>query len=55
MAFYPGCQTELTRGFEPTVPLLMLLAELDDWTVPAPTDEQLLDVLHKIIGRLYLT
>ena len=36
VAFYPGCQTELARGFEPTAPLLMLLAELDDWTPASP-------------------
>ena len=36
VAFYPGCEAELQRGFEPTAPLLMLLAELDDWTPAAP-------------------
>jgi len=36
VAFYPGCETELARGFEPTAPLLMLLAELDDWTPASP-------------------
>ncbi len=36
VAFYPGCETELARGFEPTAPLLMLLGELDDWTPAWP-------------------
>ena len=36
VAFYPGCEAELQRGFEPTAPLLMLLGELDDWTAAAP-------------------
>lgn len=36
VAFYPGCEAELQRGFEPTAPLLMLLAERDDWTLAAP-------------------
>ncbi len=36
VAFYPGCEAELRRGFEPTGPLLMLLAERDDWTLAAP-------------------
>ena len=36
VAFYPGCEAELQRGFEPTAPLLMLLGELDDWTPAAP-------------------
>ena len=36
VAFYPGCQAELTRGFETDVPLLMLVGESDDWTPAAP-------------------
>lgn len=36
VAFYPGCESELRRGFEPTAPLRMLLAERDDWTLAAP-------------------
>jgi len=36
VAFYPGCESELRRGFEPTAPLLMLLGERDDWTLAAP-------------------
>lgn len=36
VAFYPGCESELKRGFEPTAPLLMLLGELDDWTPAGP-------------------
>ena len=39
IAFYPGCENELRRGYEPTVPLLMLLGELDDWTPAAPCRE----------------
>jgi dienelactone hydrolase len=36
VAFYPGCDTELKRGYEPVAPLLMLLGEADDWTPAAP-------------------
>jgi dienelactone hydrolase len=36
VAFYPGCEAELARGYEPSVPLLMLLGEADDWTPAAP-------------------
>ncbi|MCY7314102.1 MAG: dienelactone hydrolase family protein [Rubrivivax sp.] len=36
VAFYPGCEVESARGFEPVAPLLMLLGELDDWTPPGP-------------------
>jgi dienelactone hydrolase len=36
VAFYPGCESELLRGYTPAAPLLMLLGELDDWTPAAP-------------------
>jgi dienelactone hydrolase len=36
VAFYPGCEGELRRGYEPAVPLLMLLGGSDDWTPPQP-------------------
>ena len=36
VAFYPGCESDLARGYEPTAPLLMLLGEADDWTPAAP-------------------
>ena len=36
IAFYPGCSDSLKGNYRPHVPLLMLLAELDDWTPPAP-------------------
>ena len=36
IAFYPGCETELKRGYAPVVPLLLLVGELDDWTAAAP-------------------
>jgi dienelactone hydrolase len=36
VAFYPGCDSELKRGFEPSAPLLMLVGEADDWTPAAP-------------------
>ena len=39
VAFYPGCATERDRGYEPAVPLLMLLGEADDWTPAAPCKE----------------
>jgi dienelactone hydrolase len=36
VAYYPGCESELARGYVATAPLLMLLGELDDWTPAAP-------------------
>ena len=36
VAFYPGCEAELIRGYEPGSRLLMLVGEADDWT-PAAT------------------
>jgi dienelactone hydrolase len=35
IAFYPGCETELRRGYLPSAPVLMLVGQLDDWT-PSP-------------------
>ncbi|MEQ1682461.1 MAG: dienelactone hydrolase family protein [Burkholderiaceae bacterium] len=39
VAFYPGCEAELKRGFESPTPLLMLVGEADDWTAAAPCHE----------------
>jgi len=36
VAFYPGCEAELQRGYRPAAPLLLLLGEADDWTAAAP-------------------
>jgi dienelactone hydrolase len=36
VAFYPGCEAELQRGYQASAPLLMLLGEADDWTPAAP-------------------
>jgi dienelactone hydrolase len=36
VAYYPGCESDLARGFAPSAPLLMLLGEADDWTPAAP-------------------
>ncbi len=36
VAYYPGCEAELQRGYEASAPLLMLLGEADDWTPAAP-------------------
>ena len=36
IAFYPGCEADLQRGYEPAVPLLMLVGEADDWTPATP-------------------
>lgn len=36
VAFYPGCETELKRGYEGVAPLLMLVGQADDWTAPGP-------------------
>ena len=36
VAFYPGCEADLKRGYEPAAPLLMLIGQADDWTPAAP-------------------
>ncbi len=36
IAFYPGCEADLKRGYEPVAPLLILAGQLDDWTPPGP-------------------
>jgi dienelactone hydrolase len=36
VAFYPGCEAELRRGYEAVAPLLMLVGEADDWTPAQP-------------------
>lgn len=36
IAFYPGCEAELKRGYSPSAPLLMLVGQIDDWTASAP-------------------
>ncbi len=36
IAFYPGCEVDLKRGYAPSAPLLMLVGQLDDWTPSAP-------------------
>ncbi len=36
VAFYPGCDAELKRGYQHTVRLLLLVGEADDWTPAAP-------------------
>ena len=39
VAFYPGCASELARGFESVAPLLLLVGKLDDWTPAAPCEQ----------------
>ncbi|MEO7337401.1 MAG: dienelactone hydrolase family protein, partial [Caldimonas sp.] len=36
IAFYPGCEAELRRGYDTSTALLMLVGEADDWTPAAP-------------------
>jgi dienelactone hydrolase len=36
VAFYPECEADLKRGYEPAAPLLMLVGQADDWTPAAP-------------------
>ena len=36
VAFYPGCESDLKRGYEPSAPLLVLVGQADDWTPAAP-------------------
>ncbi len=39
VALYPGCAAELARGFAPSVPLLMMVGQLDDWTPAEPCQQ----------------
>jgi dienelactone hydrolase len=36
IAFYPGCEADEKRGYEPVAPLLILTGGADDWTPAAP-------------------
>ncbi|HYW57380.1 MAG TPA: dienelactone hydrolase family protein [Polaromonas sp.] len=45
IAFYPGCSAALKSGYRMGAPLVMMLAEKDDWTPPAPCIE-----LGKAVG-----
>lgn len=36
VAFYPGCDTDRRRGFQPATDTLLLLGLADDWTPAAP-------------------
>ncbi len=36
VAFYPGCASELARGYQAAAPLLLLVGEADDWTPAEP-------------------
>ena len=36
VAFYPGCEADLKRGYEAVAPLLMLVGQADDWSAAAP-------------------
>ena len=38
VAFYPGCETERQRGYQPSAPLLMQVGAADDWTPAAPCE-----------------
>lgn len=35
VAFYPGCEAEWRRGYQPVAPTLLQLGAADDWTDPA--------------------
>lgn len=39
VAYYPGCEAELKRGYESSTRLLMQVGEADDWTPAAPCHE----------------
>jgi dienelactone hydrolase len=38
VAFYPGCEADLKRGYSPSAPLLILSGGSDDWTAAAPCE-----------------
>ena len=39
VAFYPGCEAELKRGYTAGAPLLLLLGQADDWTAAGPCQD----------------
>ena len=39
IAFYPGCEADLRRGYVASTRLLMLVGAADDWTAAAPCEE----------------
>jgi len=39
VAFYPGCSAALHSGYRPSTTLVLMLAELDDWTPAKPCIE----------------
>lgn len=36
VAFYPGCEADLQRGYQPMAPLVLMLGLADDWTPAQP-------------------
>lgn len=38
VAFYPGCEAELKRGYKPSAPLQLLVGAADDWTPASPCE-----------------
>jgi dienelactone hydrolase len=36
VAFYPGCEADLKRGYRAAAPLLLMVGEADDWTPAEP-------------------
>jgi dienelactone hydrolase len=39
VAFYPGCEAELARGYKASASLLLLVGREDDWTAAAPCEQ----------------
>lgn len=39
VAYYPGCESDLKRGYTAAAPLLLLVGGSDDWTAPGPCVE----------------
>lgn len=50
IAFYPGCSDALKENYRPQVPLVIMLAELDDWTPPEPC----IQLAKKTNSRIYI-
>ena len=45
IAFYPGCEADLKRGYDTSASLLIMIGEADDWT-PAPPCQKLASQTH---------
>lgn len=51
VAFYPGCEADLKRGYQHTARVLLLVGEADDWTPAAPCKRLAQQAEHSLASR----